>query len=199
MEIKWSAFINQTLNLRSRLLRNLILKTLPLLFITGCLQTMEHVNRDLANVNQALKAPTPRHTVGLAPISEAQLSRIEAALNVQNLDNRLVPAVREAVPVISGFIKTNACITDYNGSLLNAYAAPGKVYPSFNYGGAPMQTMKYHNKSSCASVLRFQGWEMPAKNALRFEVVYVADDSGETGKGFHELVKQPSGEWLFTR
>ncbi len=40
---------------------------------------------------------------------------------------------------------------------------------------------------------------MPARNALRFEVSYISDTSGEVVKGNHEVVKQPSGEWLFTR
>jgi hypothetical protein len=34
---------------------------------------------------------------------------------------------------------------------------------------------------------------------LRFEVVYVSDSSGESGKSYHEIQKQPNGEWLFSR
>lgn len=177
----------------------IILKTLPLMFVAGCMQTLQQVNRDLAGINQALAQPSQRQAPGLALMSDAQHAQIDMALSVKSRDQTLVQAIAEAAPVIKNFVKTNACITGYNGSALNAYAAPGKSYSTFGYDGAPMQLMKYHNKASCASVLRFHGWSMPARNALRFEVVYSADDSGETIKNVHELVQQPTGEWLFSR
>lgn len=37
---------------------------------------------------------------------------------------------------------------------------------------------------------------MPVKNALRFEVVYISDNSGQVEKRLYELIKQPSGERL---
>jgi hypothetical protein len=40
---------------------------------------------------------------------------------------------------------------------------------------------------------------MPTLNSLRFEVVYISDTSGESGKSTHEIQKQPNGEWLFPR
>ena len=43
------------------------------------------------------------------------------------------------------------------------------------------------------------GWISPAANALRFKAVFKADDSSETVATSHETLKQPSGEWLFTR
>ena len=62
------------------------------------------------------------------------------------------------------------------------------------YGGS----MHYHNKEQCVNVARVSGWTSPSINALRFEVVYLADDSGEVVKQNNEVVKQPDGEWLFT-
>lgn len=175
---------------------------LILFFTVGCTSTLEKVNQDLASVNNALagKSSSPsRPVVGLATITQDQISKIQAGLLSKNQNTSVAQAISDATPVISNFIKTNSCITGYNGSALDAYAAPGKTFGSFGYIGAPIPQMKYHNKATCASVLRFHGWEMPAKNALRFEVVYIAEDSGESVKGNHELVKQPSGGWLFTR
>ena len=61
-----------------------------------------------------------------------------------------------------------------------------------------MTKMPYHNKGTGVSVSRIHGWNAPALNALRFEVVYLAEDSGESAKTSHQVVKQPDGAWLFT-
>lgn len=187
-----------------------ILKIIPLMLITGCVETMQQVNNDLATFNKALagqstsaskpalQPATPLTSSGPV-MSQAQLEQLDAALTFKSQNRELVQAVSEAAPVIKNFLRTNACIPGYNGSALNLYAAPGKSYSSYGYIGAPMPLMRYHHKSICASVIRVHDWKMPARNALSFEVVYHADDSGETVKGHHVLVKQPSNEWLFTR
>jgi hypothetical protein len=93
-----------------------------------------------------------------------------------------------------------SCLVDYTGaSALNEYAAPGTDLHNMYVGLRPMRTMQYHNKAACLTVARVQGWQAPALNALRFEVLYRADDSGETAKLSHEAVRQPDGSWLFTR
>ena len=125
--------------------------------------------------------------------------RVDTALKFDGADSDLKAAVGEAAPNISSFIKINSCLAGYNGSALNAFAAPGKAYPNNNYIGGPMPTMYKHSKAACATVHRIQGWSMPTKNSLRFEVIYVAEDSGESGKTQHEVQRQANGEWLFTR
>lgn len=62
-----------------------------------------------------------------------------------------------------------------------------------------MTSTKYHDKSACLTVLRIQGVTAPALNALRFEVVYLAEDSGESNIQQYELVKQPDAQWLVTQ
>ena len=62
-----------------------------------------------------------------------------------------------------------------------------------------MSYTPYRTKAACLSVARVHGWKMQALNALSFEVVYLADDGGETVKTDHEVVKQPDGAWLFSR
>jgi hypothetical protein len=138
-------------------------------------------------------------TPGLAPISPEQAAKIQAALQLNSANAVMNRAVTEAAPTIGSFLKINSCLSGYNASALNLFAAPGKTYPNNNYIGGPMPTMYRHTKSSCVTVARVHGWSMPAKNSLRFEVVYTAEDSGESAKGEHEVVRQPSGEWLFTR
>lgn len=137
-------------------------------------------------------------STGVVAISPKQLAQIDAALHTKSQDQAITQAIIEAAPVIKEYVRINACLTGYNGTFLNPFLAPGKSQASYLYMGAPMPQMRYHDKSTCVTVLRFGGWAMPARNALRFEVVYHAEDSGESLKSHHELVKQPSGEWLFS-
>lgn len=138
-------------------------------------------------------------TRGRAPITDAQAAKIDAALQLDGADTALTEAIKQAAGTIAPFLKIHSCLSGYNASSLNVYAAPGKKYPSNNYIKGPIPTMRSHPKSSCVTVHRVHGWAMPTANALRFEVVYVSDASGESGKSHHEVQKQPNGEWLFTR
>lgn len=136
---------------------------------------------------------------GLAQLTEEQAAKIDAALLFDSQNRALGQAVQEARRTIGPFLKIHACLSGYNASSLNVYAAPGKLYPNNNYPQSPMPQMRSHNKSSCLTVLRVHGWTMPTANALRFEVVYVSDFSGESGKSYHEVQRQANGEWLFSR
>jgi hypothetical protein len=138
-------------------------------------------------------------TRGLASLTETQAAKIDVALQLDSPNTALNRAVDEAKITIGPFLKIHSCLSGYNASSLNVYAAPGKLYPNNNYSQGPMAQMRSHNKSSCLTVQRVHGWTMPTANALRFEVGYVSDLSGESGKSFHEVQKQANGEWLFSR
>lgn len=138
-------------------------------------------------------------TRSLAPATETQAAKIEAALQFDSPNTALTRAVKEARSVIASFLGIHSCLPGYDASSLNIYAAPGKIYPNNNYIQSPMPQMRSHDKSSCLTVKRVHGWTMPTANSLRFEVVYISDSSGESGKSFHKLQRQANGEWLFTR
>jgi len=167
--------------------------------ISACTSTLKDINSGLSTVNSTLNGQSTSQSNNYATPTQAQQQKIQSSLAYKVQDNDINNAVTEASPIISEFIGMNSCITGYNGSMLNRYAAPGKLFPNNNYTGAPAPQMRYHNKAACVSLLRIQGWEMPTKNALRFEVSYISDASGEVVKANNEVVKQPSGEWLFTR
>jgi hypothetical protein len=142
---------------------------------------------------------TPR---GYAVVTAEQQLAVKQALT-KNIPSESVRAlVTEASPFISTFIERVACLVDYTGAgALNEYAAPGVSF-KLTYGdlqGHPMRYAPYHDKAACMTVSRIHGWIAPANNALRFEVIYKADDSGETAKLTHEAIKQPDGEWLFSK
>lgn len=136
---------------------------------------------------------------GLAPLSEDQSKQIRAALTAQKVGPATTRARREAVQTIRDFVAVHGCITGHNGAVLNPWAAPGQLFDAKAYDGAPMAHMKFHDRTACTTVQRFQNWKMPTRSTLRFEVVYRGDDGEETATTQHELTRQRNGLWRFTR
>lgn len=149
--------------------------------------------------SSAVYSQTPyTKSPGLASISAEQVEKLKNALVASLPDPAVMQAIKEGVSALFPFLRIESCmISSAGASQLNAYAAPNKSF-EYSYGNGPIPNMQYHDKGVCVSVLRIQGWQMPAKNALRFETVYSSEISGETVKKKHEIVKQVSGEWLFT-
>lgn len=145
--------------------------------------------------------PAPRTALrGFATPTDAQQMGFQQEISKNVGNNKIRPLVSEAAPAIAAFIGQLACMVDpTGGSALNAHAAPGIDLQNRYVGLRPMRLAKYHDKSSCMSVSRVHGWASPANNALQFEVVYKADDSGEISKLSHEAVRQADGTWLFTQ
>jgi hypothetical protein len=164
-------------------------------------------NQDVKNevAIQAKNSPRLGNTKGqinLAAITSEQEERIKKETEKKFQDARLRNVIADAAPTLKEFVAKLSCLP-YNGGDLNAqitsmftiYAAPGRSLSLL----PPANQTRYHDKSSCLTVVRIQGWNAPALNALKFEVVYLANDSGESAKTNHEMVKQPDGVWLFNR
>lgn len=159
-----------------------------------------------AKVNSTLTAspstaqPARRSTPGLANPTSQQLDGYRSAV-LKNVGNeRLRPLVKDAAAAISSYIEKLACVSDYEAArVLEEFAAPETQLRNQSMMLGPIRDSAYHDKSTCLSVLRVHGWSAPADNALRFEAVYKADDSGQTAKVAHEAVRQPDGTWLFLR
>jgi hypothetical protein len=137
---------------------------------------------------------------GFAPATDAQQEGFQQEVSKNVASQKIRPQVSDAAPAIAALIGQLACMVDHTGaSALKAHAAPGVDLHNRYVGLRPMRLARYHDKSSCMSVSRVHGWKAPANNALQFEVVYKADDSGEISKLSHEVVRQPDGAWLFTQ
>lgn len=134
--------------------------------------------------------------IEVASITPGQIESITTALQTKVKNKQTAAAVKEASGVITDFMKIESCMSGYNASPLNQFAAPGKTYPDMNYIG-PMLGMKYHARDKCLTITKIHGFEMPAKNALAFEVLFTADDSGETTKRYYTVQKQDDDSWLF--
>lgn len=148
----------------------------------------------------AQAAQAAHSTPGFAPLTGEQQDAIATAIP-RNVPNDSVGAtVKEAAPAIAEFVGKLACLSDRRSAgALNAFAAAGVNLGLAYLVRHPMASAPYHHKSACMSVNRVHGWKMPAANAVQFEVIYKADDSGEVAKLRHEAVRQPDGTWLFTR
>jgi len=151
--------------------------------------------------NPAPQTSQPQRPVspGFAMATPQQQKAIERAIPGSIPNERLRRMVAEASPAIAEFVGRLACLADHTGaSALNEYAAPNANLHNRYVGLRPMRSARYHNKAACMSISRIHGWSAPANNALRFEVVYKSDESGETSKLTHEAIKQPDGVWLFS-
>ena len=173
-----------------------VLLLLPLATL-GCTSTLEQVNAVLAAGSGG--SPVGAGTGALFRMTDQQKESLKntiiAGARSGNPQQNL--AIKESSGIIYKFIATESCLASYNASMLNVYAAPGKRFPDFGYN-SPALLMRYHQKSGCTTVTRIHGWNMPARNALRFEVVYSSELSGESVEANHEIIRQPSGEWLFS-
>lgn len=164
--------------------------------------TMDVANNNSANPQTSTIQPqaannSSQQLPGISTITPAQQNKIAKELAKKTAQKDMQVKISEASKTIQPFLERRACITEWKASsALDIYAAPGS---SFANTGAPMVFgFQYHNKAQCLTIAKIQGWKSPALNALQFEVLYLAEDSGETKKENHELVKQPDGEWLFT-
>lgn len=137
---------------------------------------------------------------GLAPISDDQIAQIRSALAARKTTGPAAArAVRSAAPVIEAFVRVHGCITAHNGAVLDRWTAPGQRFDATGYRNAPIAQLQFHDRTACATVRRFQNWSLPARQVLRFEIVYVGDDGEHSVKTAHELRQQADGGWLFAR
>ena len=115
------------------------------------------------------RASTPR---GFAELTTEQHAAVVKELGKVLPSTQVRQLAQEAAPAIAAYIERVSCLATYDGaSALNEFAAPG-VNLSFVWISGPMHSAHYHNKASCMTVARVQGWMAPANNALRFEVLY---------------------------
>lgn len=143
-------------------------------------------------------------TAGLSSLCAAQMATPSAtsgmAPQIATSSNKAVAkAMNDALPMISEFVGIHRCALDKDSLLhLNSYGVPGRNFQDMNalrhyviVGG----DWKYHEKNICPAVKAIDRWQAPALNALRFRVVFFADDSGESDTFEYSLRKSSEGIW----
>lgn len=141
---------------------------------------------------------TPR---GFASIAPEQLAGIGREISKKVTSSQMQVSIDEAAPTIARLVERLSCWTNASQGVnaFHEFAAPGVDLTIPFQVKRPTLKTPYHNAASCLTVVRVHGWAAPANNALQFEVVYKAEDSGESAKSWHELVRQPDGAWLVTQ
>ena len=117
------------------------------------------------------------------PTAEQQLKIDNLAFKASNA--QIQRAVAEAKPNIQKMLRMTSC---FNSQGVKAIATSDHLY-FINLA------FTYHPDGKCVDVVRVHGWEMPARNVLKFVVVYSSEISGETRDRTVEM-RNEDGEWL---
>jgi hypothetical protein len=164
------------------------------LSLTAC-QTLKEVNSGLEQINGALSGQPSTKTSAPATGSSklVKSSQDIPATFVRTKDSKLNTKIKQAEASIADLISATACDTASPKGALNRYWED----PNTRYGYvSPTIGMNYH-KSGCVNVIRINGWNMPAKNALQFNVAYESPTSGEGTSRRFTALEQEDGSWLF--
>lgn len=180
-------------------MNKMIVATLVLLVsVQAHANFLEKVNNALGTVNRVFggnaSATTSTQTANnFATPTDTQLQRIATLLmqptNNANLDSVIVQAKNN----ISQILLLGGCATTFN-------FGAGAVQSPQAYSHAitsAIASTNYHPKSQCMTVQNLGSWEQPARNSLRFKVVYASDVSGETVTRTVEMLDEyGNGNWL---
>ncbi len=170
--------------------------------ISGCNATLEKINKDLEALNASLSANTQKDPTKNTPPTLAQANQGQQVIKLILTNHQATnTAINEATPSIKAALAIHQCISHDRGLLfLNKYAMPGvNMMPTWGVYGYPNNSthLRYHDYSKCVSIRSVDQFSMPALNALRFRVVYYAEDSGETINFFFSMRRVDDGSWLF--
>lgn len=172
--------------------------------LSACAQQLEQVNRDLTKLNSALASGLPNNNagatgVGLAAIAAPQTMQTQLTVP-SNKD--VEAAFNAALPNIKKVISVHQCMKSYIYSrFLSNYTVIGEENRIFQGAGyyVPLATTKYHDNNKCVSVRAIDQITLPALNALKFRVIYLAEDSGEASNFTMQFTKVDDGSWKLSR
>lgn len=170
------------------------------LFLAGCAHDLERLNQTLHAINTG--APLPSQNSGAPSQSMAQSAEAAQGTPTQLIipnDKSVAAAMDAAMPNIKKVIALNRCMkSGDNMRMLNFHAVTGRNFGdignSYSYPNR-IDEMRYHDRNKCVAARTMDQWSMPALNALRFRVVYFAEDSGETVNFQYEFKRVEDGSW----
>lgn len=166
--------------------------------LTGCKDAMEQLNRDLAAANAAMAGSSTLSKPGTMARMDTSVQQQKTQLIVPK-DQKVEEAVDAALPTIKKVLAVHQCARSDDALLpLNRLAITGVNIPATSYGwGYPLQStyFKYHDMTKCLGIHSIDEFSMLALNALRFRVVYFAEDSGETVNFWFLFKKADDGTW----
>ncbi|WP_334181206.1 hypothetical protein [Novosphingobium sp.] len=137
--------------------------------------------------SSSLARPDPTQVQGL----ERALASAPAALKAD---------VAAAMPTLRPFAVTLMCVQDDRATQgLVARFVGSRGTAMFNgWAGAnsPGKRIRSHDMVGCLSVTRIQNWKRVAANEFKFDILFTAEDSGESYLWNTVVHKEPDGTWL---
>ena len=134
----------------------------------------------------------------LAPATQAQLQAAATALN--SAPPALKADAQAAMPTLRPYILTLMCVQDDTATvgLIQKYVGSRGTAMFNGWSGAasPAKRMPHHDMVGCLTVTRIQNWKRVAANEFSFDIVFTADDSGESYLWKNVVHKEPDGTWL---
>jgi hypothetical protein len=183
-----------------------VIPALSLLILAACASTPEaQENKATSSAPQA-SAPAATPAPVTKPVAAAPAKPVFSKLQFEKLDKALATKfasafmnkqMAEARATVREFLSLNACLTNDDGSALQALAVTAKDFPAKGYA-APMVALPEHDKQICLTVATLGSWVAPTGTHLRFEATYEAS-TGKTSKIRHELRRQRDGKWAVQR
>lgn len=132
---------------------------------------------------------------GMAQATAQQRQTIYYKLATADASGNAKQALNESTPVLQGFLERVSCSDVYGMKNIGQFITLDAAKNVYSFSGA-MDNTQYHPKNQCMTVTQVGNITMPALNALKLQVMFVSDASGETTSRFYLLKKQNNGQWL---
>lgn len=168
-------------------------------FLDSVSKVLDTTGNVLNTVTGTASMPTSKSTnsmqSGHPQPTTNQRSQLENKLNTVATTGQQAKALTEVVPLLQQFLQVVACSDEYGMRNIGKYTTLNATQNLYQFSGA-MRNTQYHPKSQCMNVTQIGNVMMPALNALKLQVMFVSDASGESTSRTYLLMKQADGSWL---
>ena len=141
---------------------------------------------------------TPASAASLAQPTATQSQGVDKALG--SAPPSLKADVSAALPTLRPYIITLMCVQDDTATrgLIQKYVGSRGTTMFNGWSGSmsPGKRLQHHDMIGCLTVTRIQNWQRVAANEFAFDIVFTAEDSGESYLWKNVVHKEPDGTWL---
>jgi hypothetical protein len=134
----------------------------------------------------------------LAKPNPAQAAAVDKALG--SAPASLKADVTAALPTLQPYIVTLMCVQDDTATrgLIEKFVGSRGTAMFNGWSGSmsPAKRMQHHDMVGCLTVTRIQNWRRIAVNEIAFDILFTAEDSGESYLWKNIVHKEPDGTWL---
>ncbi len=131
----------------------------------------------------------------LAQPNPTQSAAVDKALG--SAPASLKADVTAALPTLRPYIVTLMCVQDdmaTRGLVEKFVGSRGTVmFNGWSGAMSPAKRMRHHDMVGCLTVTRIQNWRRIAANEFAFDILFTADDSGESYLWQNTVHKEPDG------